>query len=72
MTVDGAILVWGDATAIGKEATIAKHGFADILTVSSMIQDLNRWKPTEWNTFISSRRRWTMEFFDGLEAFAGA
>ena len=72
MTVHGAILVWGDATASGKETTIAKYGFADVLTVSSMIQDLNRWKPTEWNTFISSRRGWTTELFDGLEAFTGA
>ena len=71
-TVHGAILVWGDATASGKEATIAKHGFADVLTISSMIQDLNRWKPTEWNAFISSRRGWTMELFDSLEAFRGA
>ena len=70
-TVHGAILVWGDATAIGKETTIAKHRFADVLTVSSMIQDLNRWKPQEWNSFISTRRGWTKELFDGLEAFAG-
>jgi hypothetical protein len=70
--VHGAILVWGDATENGRDATIAKYGFADILTVSSMIQDLNRWKSAEWSAFISSRRRWTTELFDGLEALTGA
>lgn len=68
-TVHGAILVWGDATARGKETTIAKYGFADILTVSSMNQDLNRWESAEWKAFISHRRGWTMELFDGLESF---
>ena len=71
-TVHGAILVWGDATARGKETTIAKYGFADVLTVSSMIQDLNRWQSTEWSTFISNRRGWATELFDGLESFTGA
>ena len=71
-TLDGAILVWGDATANGRTSTMAQHGFADVLTVSSMIQDLNRWRPTEWATFIADRRRWTTDLFDGLEALTGA
>ena len=70
--VHGAILVWGDATATGRDTTIARYGFADVLTVSAMVQDLNRWQPQEWGAFITDRRRWTTDLFDGLTALTGA
>jgi len=61
----------GDATAAGRETTIAKYGFADVLTVSSMIQDRNRWMPAEWGAFITDTRRWTTEMFDRLVSLTG-
>jgi hypothetical protein len=71
LLVHGAVLVWGDATARGRAATIARYGFADVLTVSRMVQDLNRWQPPEWAAFITDRRRWTTDLFDGLTTLAG-
>lgn len=70
--VHGAVLVWGDATAKGRDTTIARYGFADVLTLSAMVQDLNRWHPPEWDAFIIARRRWTTDLFDGLTTFTGA
>jgi hypothetical protein len=69
--VHGAVLVWGDATATGRDTTIARYGFADVLTVSAMVQDLNRWQPPEWGAFITDRRRWTTDLFDGLTTLTG-
>lgn len=66
--VHGAILVWGDATDTGRAATIARYGFADVLTVAAIVRDLNRWQSPEWAKFVADRRGWANELFDGLKA----
>lgn len=70
--INGAILVWGDASDEGIRHVIRDYGFADILTISSMIQDLNRWRPSAWEAFVRDRRQWTNELFDGLSTLTGA
>ena len=42
--VDGAILVWGAVTALGRAAAIADYGFADVLGLEEMLADLNAWQ----------------------------
>lgn len=66
--VHGAILLWGDATDAGRAATMARYGLADVLTVSAIVEDLNRWQPPEWTTFVADRQGWANELFDGLRA----
>jgi hypothetical protein len=64
--VDGAILVWGDVSDAGRVAAIERYGFADVLAVSDMLQDLSIWRPVAWEEFVGTRKRWTTELFDFL------
>jgi hypothetical protein len=66
IVVEGAILVWGDATAEGRQAVMQQYLFADVLTVADVLRDLNRWNSPRWRDFISERRAWVNEMFDGL------
>jgi hypothetical protein len=45
--VDGAILVWGAATSLGRSAASAL-GIVDVLTAEDMIGDLHVWQPPAW------------------------
>jgi hypothetical protein len=42
--VDGAVLIWGSITPEGRRAVIEKYGFADVLSVEMMANDLRIWK----------------------------
>lgn len=64
--VSGAILVWGATTPAGCAATRAEHGFADVLSVETMIDDLRRWDATHWRQHVDDLRGWVVELFDAL------
>ena len=43
-----------------------EYGFADVLSVDQMLEDLGRWQPEEWAERVSLPRQWTNELFDWL------
>lgn len=64
--VAGSILVWGVLTPEGRQAAIERFGFADVLGVDDILQDLAEWQPKEWAQWVATRRRWSDELFDWL------
>jgi hypothetical protein len=68
--VDGAILVWGAVSAAGRLQVMRDHGFADVLSVESMLADLNKWRPSAWLGLVRDYRSWTLELFDLLDGGA--
>lgn len=64
--VDGAILIWGAVTPEGRSAVMAEYGFAHILSVEEMLNDLRRWKTSEWIERIGQLKHWSNELFDYL------
>ncbi len=64
----GAILIWGDATEDGISGVKAMHGFHDILTISNMVRDLNRWKNQEFAGMLSERESWVADMCKSLNA----
>ena len=66
--VDGALLIWGAATDEGRETVRNSCGFADILTMADIINDLQKWKHKGFNKLIEDRRGWTNELFDQLRS----
>ncbi len=66
VVVDGAILVWGAVTPEGRDTVIRTYGFADVLSVESMVSDLQTWRPSGWADLIDCHRGWSVELFDFL------
>jgi hypothetical protein len=64
--VSGGILVWGRTTDLGKSAVIAKLGFADVLSLETIVNDLLRWENREIRTFIETRSGWCNQLFSGI------
>ena len=64
--VDGAILVWGAMTPEGRDAVMNHDRFADVLSVESMVSDLQTWRPSGWADLIDRHRGWSVELFDFL------
>ena len=44
-----------------------KYGFADVLSVEQMLEDLARWQPKAWADWVGRRRHWTDELFDWVK-----
>jgi hypothetical protein len=66
--IDGAILVWGAATPEGCTIVGEHHGFADVLTVESMIAYLTASNDARYLAMLGARRKWLDEMFSGLAA----
>lgn len=64
--VVGAILVWGATTSEGCNAVISQYGFADVLSVEAMVEDLHTWAPPGWVALMEQYRGWTNELYDFL------
>lgn len=64
--IDGAILIWGDATPEGRKAAVTEKGFFDVLTMAEIIEDLRSWGSESQRRFVEERRTWTNELFDAL------
>jgi hypothetical protein len=41
LQIDGAVLIWGDATLNGKRVVMEEKGFSEILTIAEITEDLN-------------------------------
>lgn len=66
--VSGAILIWGATSDSGRKAVIAEYGFADVLSVETMLDDLHIWTPPQWTERINQLRYWSDELFSHLSA----
>lgn len=66
VNVDGAILVWGAATAEGRRAVIESAGFRDVLTIAEVCRDLSLWSHAGYRELIAKRQEWCTELFSGL------
>jgi hypothetical protein len=66
INVDGAILIWGSATAEGRRAVIESKGFHDVLTIAEICKDLASWNHTGYKALVAQRREWSNELFTGL------
>lgn len=64
--IDGAVLVWGALDDLGADHVKQAFGFADVLSVESMVRDLVRWRPPQWLRFVSHREQWSGDFFTYL------
>ncbi|WP_041570813.1 MULTISPECIES: hypothetical protein [Thermoanaerobacterales] len=59
-------LIWGAVAPEGRSAVITEYGFADVLSVEEMANDLRRWQPTGWRKEVERLRHWSQELFDSL------
>ncbi len=64
--VNGGILVWGCVSETGRTNIINKFGFADILSVETIIGDLISWDNQEFKDRILELKDWCNHLFDGL------
>lgn len=68
LNTDGAILIWGAATAEGRRAVIDEYGFSEVLTMADITHDLRCWGNELYRELIEDRRTWASEMFNGLLA----
>lgn len=66
LEASGAILIWGAITAAGREAVIEAYGFADVLSLEAMLDDLREWADPSWRAMVNELREWSVGLFDGL------
>lgn len=62
----GAILIWGSVTAEGRRAAKQEFGFADVLSLESIIRDLLESDNLAYLEFMAEREHWCVELFRGL------
>ena len=63
----GTILIWGDVTESAKLNFMEKYKFYDVIGITSMVEDLIRWKDSAFEEFILSRESWTQELFHNFK-----
>jgi hypothetical protein len=66
ITINGAVLIWGAVTDEGRDVVKKHYGFAEVLSVESMVRDLAEWQPQSWTKWVQLRRNWSGELFDWL------
>lgn len=66
MVVVGSILMWGALTPDGRASVMSRYGLADVLSIESMVADLQRWSPEDWRPWLEQYRTWTDEIFTFL------
>ncbi|HEX7101084.1 MAG TPA: hypothetical protein VF201_00440 [Nitrolancea sp.] len=64
--VDGAILVWGSIKQDARPAIMAEYGFANILSVESMLADLTLWDSADWMRRVDEIQSWSNTLFSYL------
>jgi hypothetical protein len=65
-STSGGILVWGATTHSGRADAIAEFGFADVLSLETMLADVRSWNDAAWSARVAELRAWTDEMLDGL------
>ncbi|MDP2028096.1 MAG: hypothetical protein Q8K12_00450 [Thiobacillus sp.] len=66
VVIAGASLIWGATTEAGVSNVRQCFGFAHILSMESIINELIAWQDAEYLSLISHYRNWSGELFDGL------
>jgi hypothetical protein len=66
VNISGAILVWGGVTEEGRNAAMRTFGFADVLSLESIINDLQRARDARFSAFVRERLTWCQEMFASL------
>jgi hypothetical protein len=66
VAIAGAILVWGASSPQGRAHVISEHGFADVLSLESMLDDLHEWADVAWQQRVSELRAWSDGMWDVL------
>jgi hypothetical protein len=66
LAVNGAVLVWGATTPAGCEAVRSTYGFADVLSVEAMLDDLRRWHCESWSVRVAEVGTWCSELTEFL------
>jgi hypothetical protein len=66
IAINGAILIWGNATNEGKTMTRDTHGIYEVLTIQGIINDLISAKNAEYAEYIADRKAWGNVLFDNL------
>ena len=64
--INGAILIWGDATQLGKEQVEKSRSFQTVLTIADMCDDLRKWQCEKFWHLLDDRQRWCHEMFSEL------
>ncbi len=64
--IDGAILVWGAATPEGRTLVTARHGFAAVLTLAEIVNDLQSWASKPYRELLTELRQWSDELYESL------
>jgi len=64
--VNGAILLRGSVSDVGRSAVMKEYGFEAVLTVEDAVRDLQAWDSMQLREFVSTRRTWIAELFHGL------
>ena len=66
MAVDGGVLIWGATTLEGCEAVRSTYGFADVLSVETMLHDLRQWHCESWMARVAEVGTWCSELIEFL------
>ena len=67
VTPSGAILIVASATREGMEQARRLYGFADILTIENMLEDMHACSTDGLNKLIDKRKEWCCELFSMLK-----
>ena len=66
MGVDGAVLVWGATTPEGCESVRSTYGFADVLSVETMLDELRQWHCKSSMARVTEVGKWCSELIEFL------
>jgi len=66
IAVDGGILVWGRVSPEGKKSVMEHYGFADVLSLESIINDLSKWSNPKYKVKITKLKSWCDYLFKGF------
>ena len=64
--VDGIVLIWGAVTEDGRRSAVDRYGFAEVLSVEAMLEDLRRWRSVGWGHRVTELRSWADHLFDRI------
>ena len=49
-----------------RAAAMQMYGFADVLSLEAMVEDLREWDDPRWRASVADLRVWTNALYDGL------
>ena len=64
--IAGTALVWGKVSSEGRSAVQQQHNISHIISLESVINDLQNWSDKNFFEFVHEYRGWSEELFRGL------